>query len=192
MYSTTCNHHLWHTCVYSLWDQLNIWIKSTVTMFDVPNRKIPRCKGLSLKNCILPILFSHLKVTIYKTMVEVRYVWAIEVIVYQATIGLLWRSFYSTRAYNFYKKYTETQNAQKCKCWIKEGLIWQFSSYKVINVAINQSHLNQPPTLAALLSAVRIWLHFVRGHVHTTSLKIDMRNPVLICDPMKFLLIKLC
>jgi len=32
----------------------------------------------------------------------------------------------------------------------------------------NQSHLNQPPTLAPLLSAVRIWLHSVRGHVHMT------------------------
>ena len=34
-----------------------------------------------------------------------------------------------------------------------------------------QSYLNQPPTLAPLLSAVRIWLHSVRGHIHMTFLK---------------------
>jgi len=45
-----------------------------------------------------------------------------------------------------------------------------------------QSNLNQPP----FLSAVRFWLHSVRVHVH------DMRNPGLVCGPMKFLLIKPC
>ena len=62
---------------------------------------------------------------------------------------------------------------------------------KVVNTKA-QSHLNQPPTLAILLSAVRIYLPSMRGQVHMTFLKIDIGNPVLVCGPMKFLLIKLC
>ena len=38
----------------------------------------------------------------------------------------------------------------------------------IVVIPIPQSYLNQPPTLAPLLSTVRIWLHSVRGHVHMT------------------------
>ena len=40
---------------------------------------------------------------------------------------------------------------------------------KVVNTKA-QSNLNQPPTLAILLSAVRIYLPSVRGQVHMTFL----------------------
>jgi len=66
----------------------------------------------------------------------------------------------------------------------------QQARYEMLRVKL--SHLNQPPTLAPLLSAARIWWHSVRGHVHMTSLKIDMWNSVLVCGPMKFHLIKPC
>ena len=56
----------------------------------------------------------------------------------------------------------------KCWCWVSHEQVISSTSGSngMIWLGLKQSHLNQPPTLVLLLSAVRIWLHSVRGHVH--------------------------
>ena len=61
-------------------------------------------------------------------------------------------------------------------CSERRTFITPYDSFNTMN-GQDQSHLIQPPTLAPLLSAVIIWLHAVRGHVHMTFEKPIKSSP---------------
>ena len=107
--------------------------------------------------------------------------------------GLIQQLVLYTIFFSVYSNYFGILQSWKVKKAFKMSIQWRGF---IPSIQVSQASKIVPTATLALqqnLLALYFCMIMLRSrHVHMTFLKIDMRNPVLVCGPMKFLLIKPC